>query len=255
MLFLLTLKKILTVLIYAAFLFAQNDENSFIKKGDDAFLNFDNARALENYDEAVKINPQSYEANWKLSRAYVDVGETFDDEDKRAEYYKESEKYARESINSNSEGSNGHLYLSIALGRVALDAGAKQRIKMSKEIKKEVDLAIKYDPENDIAYHVLGRWNRKISNLSFIEKGFADLFLGGVPKGASNEAAIQNFQKAIELNPKYINHYLELGITYEMMDKDDLAIAAFKKCLELELSSAKDKTHKEVAKEHLDDLM
>jgi len=254
MLFLRYSKKIFTVLICTAVLYAQNSEESYIKNGDQAFLKFDNPSALENYAEAVKINPQSYEANWKLSRAYVDVGETFDDEDKRAEYYKESEKYARESIKLNPQGSNGHLYLSIALGRVALDAGAKQRIKMSKEIKKEVDLAIQYDPDNDLAYHVLGRWNRKISNLSFIEKGFADLFLGGVPKGASNEAAVQNFQKAIELNPKYINHYLELGITYEMMDKDDLAIAAFKKCLELEPSSAKDKTHKEIAKEHLDDL-
>jgi len=126
---------------------------------------------------------------------------------------------------------------------------------MSKEIKKEADLAIKYNQNNDIAYHVLGRWNRKIANLSFIEKGFADLFLGGVPQGATNDEAIRNFKKAIEINPTYINHYLELGITYEMMDNDRQAIEAFKKCLDLELSSAKDKEHKDIAKEHLDDLM
>jgi len=249
------IKKIYIVLIWAAILFAQDGEMSLIEKGDAAFEKFDNPNALENYNDAVKINPDSYEANWKLSRAFVDVGEVFEDEDKRAEYYKESENYARIAIKNNPEGSDGHLFLSIALGRVALDAGAKQRIKMSKEIKKEADLAIKLNPDNDTAYHVLGRWNRKISNLSFIEKGFADLFLGGVPKGASNDAAVNNFQKAIELNPAYINHYLELGITYEMMDKEKLAIEAFKKCLELGPSSAKDKNHKEIAKEHLDDLM
>jgi len=255
MLLIFDYKIIYAVLICTAILFAQNSEEPFINKGDDAFSTFNNIKALENYQEAVKLNPDSYEANWKLSRAYVDVGETFEDEDKRADYYKESEKYARVAIEKNAEGSDGHLYLSIALGRVALDAGAKQRIKMSKEIKKEADLAIKYNPDNDIAYHVLGRWNRKIANLSFIEKGFADLFLGGVPEGATNEAAVKNFKKAIELNPTYINHYLELGITYEMMDKDDLAIEAFKKCLDLQPSAAKDDEHKKIAKEHLEDLM
>jgi tetratricopeptide (TPR) repeat protein len=248
------IKKNYTLIICTAMLFAQDSEMSFIEKGNIAFEKFNNPKALENYNEAIKMNPESYEANWKLSRAYVDVGETFEDEDKRAEYYIESENYARIAIKNNPEGSDGHLFLSIALGRVALDAGAKQRIKMSKEIKKEADLAIKFNPDNDTAYHVLGRWNRKISNLSFIEKGFADLFLGGVPEGASNEAAVENFQKALVLNPKYINHYLELGITYEMMDKEKLAIEAFKKCIELGPSSAKDKKIKEIAKEHLDDL-
>ena len=255
MLPILTFKRLYIVIFLATAIFAQDSADSLIKKGDNAFAGFDNPAALENYKEAVKINPESYDANWKLSRAFVDVGETIEDEDKRADYYKESETYARKAIEINPEGSDGHLYLSIALGRVALDAGAKQRIKMSKEIKKEADLAINYDQNNDIAYHVLGRWNRKIANLSFIEKGFADLFLGGVPEGATNEAAVENFKKAIELNPTYINHYLELGITYEMMDEEKLAIEAFEKCLELDLSSAKDKEHKEIAKEHLDDLM
>ena len=66
---------------------------------------------------------------------------------------------------------------------------------------------------------------------------------------------MNDFKKAIELNPTYVNHYLELGITYEMIGEDKLAIEAFKKCLELSPSSANDAKHKEVAKEHLDDLM
>ena len=248
-------KLLLIMFFFVNIIWAQENEKTFIMQGDTAFAAFNNENALENYSKAENLNPDSYEANWKLSRAYVDVGETFDDEDKRAEYYKESEKYARAAIKINPEGSDGHLFLSIALGRVALDAGAKQRIKMSKEIKKEADLAIQFNPNNDTAYHVLGRWNRKIANLSFIEKGFADLFLGGVPEGASDEAAVNDFKKAIELNPTYVNHYLELGITYEMIGEDKLAIEAFKKCLELSPSSANDAKHKEVAKEHLDDLM
>ncbi|KAA3609849.1 MAG: hypothetical protein D8M58_08610 [Calditrichaeota bacterium] len=236
------------------FVISQESEASFISQGDEAYAKFDNKSALESYKKVLTINPENYEANWKTARAYVDIGEDLEDDDERAEYYRNAEQFARNALHNNEEKSNGHLYLGIALGRVALDAGAKQRIKMSKEIKKEADLAIKYNDQNDIAYHVLGRWNRKISNLSWIEKGFADIFLGGVPEDASNEAAISNFKKAIEIKPNYLNHHLELGITYEMMGEDEKAIEAFKKCLELEISHANDSDHKKTAQEFLDDL-
>ena len=244
-------KLVLFSLVFSLSLFAQ--EGGFLEKGDQAYQSFNNKQALDFYQKAVSDDNTSYEATWKLSRAYVDVGETLEG-DAREDYYKKAEKYARKAVEIKNDGSNGHLYLAIALGRVALDASAKQRIKMSKEIRKEAELAIKLDPNNDLAYHVLGRWHRKISNLSWIEKGFADMFLGGVPKDASNQAAVENFKKAIELKPDYINHHLELGITYEMMDQTDLARKEFEKCLSLPVSSAKDKEHKEKARELLNDL-
>ncbi len=237
--------------IFSFSLFAQ--DAGFLQKGDQAYKSFNNKEALAFYQKAFDEDNTNYEAAWKLSRAYVDVGEGLEGE-ARENYYKESEKYARKAIALKGDGSNGHLYLAIALGRVALDAGAKQRIKMSKEIRKEAEMAIKLDPQNDLAYHVLARWHRKISNLNWLEKSFADMFLGGIPKDASNEAAIKNFKKAIEINPDYINHHLELGITYEMMDNPELARQEFEKCLSLPVSSAKDKEHKEKARELLNDL-
>jgi tetratricopeptide (TPR) repeat protein len=235
-------------------LVAQESEESFIAQGDSNYKLFDNQGALDNYLKVLSINPDNYEANWKVSRAYIDLGEKIADEDQRAEFYKNGEKYARHAIQVKEDGGDGHLFLSIALGRVALDAGAKERIRLSKEIKSEADLAIQYDPENDSAYHVLGRWNRKIANLSWIEKGFANIFLGGVPKEASDEAAVASFKKAIELKPEHINHYLELGITYEMMGEDSLAIGAFQKCIDLPKTDADDDEHKALAQEYLEDL-
>lgn len=242
------------VLMLCINLSAQESETSFLEQGDQAFANFNDQAALDNYLKVIAINPNNYEANWKISRAYVEIGEDIEDDEQRASYYKKAEEYARTAIKNQSMGSDGHLYLSIALGRVALDASAKQRIKMSKEIKEEVDLAIKYNPQNDIAYHVLGRWNRKISNLSWIERGFADMFLGGVPEDASDEEAVKSFKRAIELNPGHINHHLELAITYEMMGNDELAIEALNKCLELPKTDADDDKYKAHAKEMLDDL-
>ena len=252
------MKSVLVTLIFCflifSSLFSQEDINTLIANGDSLFSAFDNQGALEYYQKAYDLDSTNYEVCWKLSRGYVDVGETFED-DPRAEYYQKGNLYGQKAVELNPDGAKGHLRLSIAIGRVALDAGAKERVRLSKEIKKEVDLAIKLDPNDDIAYHVLGRWNRKLANLSWIERGFANMFLGGVPEEASEENAAAAFKKAIEINPNYINHHLELGMTYEMMDMEEEAIAEYQKCLNLPKSSAADDGHKATAKEKLDDLL
>lgn len=251
------MKSILTVSALLALIFAnsfaQEDINTLLALGDSSFSAFNNEEAINYYQKAYDLDSSNYEICWKLSRAYVDVGETLEDE-ARADYYQNSNFYAQKAVKLNPEGAKGHRTLSIAIGRVALDAGAKERVRLSKEIKKEVDLAIELDPNDDIAYHVLGRWNRKLANLSWIERGFANMFLGGVPEDASEENAAAAFKKAIEINPGYINHHLELGMTYEMMDMEEEARAEYQKCLNLPKSSAADDRHKATAKEKLDDL-
>lgn len=251
------MKSILTVSALLALIFAnsfaQEDINTLLALGDSSFSAFNNEEAINYYQKAYDLDSSNYEICWKLSRAYVDVGETLEDE-ARADYYQNSNFYAQKAVKLNPEGAKGHRTLSIAIGRVALDAGAKERVRLSKEIKKEVDLAIELDPNDDIAYHVLGRWNRKLANLSWIERGFANMFLGGVPEDASEENAAAAFKKAIEINPGYINHHLELGMTYEMMDMEEEARAEYQKCLNMPKSSAADDRHKATAKEKLDDL-
>jgi tetratricopeptide (TPR) repeat protein len=252
------MKNLILISMFSCFLclslFAGDDITMQIMKGDSLFKLFDNKGSLEEYLAALQLDSMNYEANWKASRAYTDVGENIEEDDERAEYYLKGSQCAKRAVKIDSTGSKGHLYLSIALGRVALDAGAKERIKLSKDIKKEVDLAIKYDPNDDIAYHVLGRWNRKLSNLSWIESGFANMFLGGVPEDASEENAIAAFKKSIKLKPNHINHHLELGITYEMMDMEEEARKEFQTCLDLPNSNSDDAKYKKDAQERLEDL-
>jgi tetratricopeptide (TPR) repeat protein len=239
--------------ISLSMLHAGTEIPALIARGDSCFKALDNPGALKAYQEAVGLDSLNYESNWKLSRAFVDIGETMEG-DERAEYFKQAEKYAQKAVTIDSTGSKGHLQLAVALGRVALDAGAKERVQMSKEIKRQVDLAIKYNPKDDIAYHVLGRWNRKLANLSWIETTFANMFLGGIPDEASDENAVKCFKKAIELNPNHINHHLELGITYEMMGRDEEARKEYQICLDLPDSDSADEAHKAEAKRRLEDL-
>lgn len=236
--------------------FAQSEKSvaDWTAKGDEAYARYDNDAALEYYRNAFRADSTNYEVAWKLARAWVDVGEVQNEKEIRRQYYQEAEKYARKAVEIDSLGAKGHLWRSIALGRVALDAGAKERVQMSKEIKKEVDRALELDPNDDIAWHVLGRWHRKLATLSWIEKKFANMFLGGVPKEASVQKAAECFQKAIQLQPEHLNHYLELGLTYEELKQKEPAIAQYHKVLELPIADADDEGYKATARERLEKL-
>ncbi|MBW2614859.1 MAG: hypothetical protein JRD02_01625 [Deltaproteobacteria bacterium] len=222
-----------------------------VAAGNAAFQRFDNQAAMESYQKALETDPQCYEAAWKLARAYIDLGEKLTDKEQRKAYYLKAHELAKRAVEIDPKAAKGHLYLSISLGRVALDAGGKEKVRLSKEIKREVDKTLAIDPNDDIAWHVLALWNRNISTLSWIEKQFANIFLGGVPKEASVEKAVECLKKAIQLNNGHINHHLELGITYEVLDKKELAIKKYEKVLELPISDADDEDYKAKAEESL----
>lgn len=229
------------------------DAGTQVALADSLYAKFDTQGTLNAYLQVLQLDSNNYEASWKTSRSYSDIGETMEGKD-RARHFKTSEMYARQAVKLDSNAAKGHLQLSIALGRVALDEGPKERIRISKEVKKEVDLAIKLDPTDDYAHHVLGRWHRKIVNLTWVEKTFANIFLGGVPKEASNQAAADCFKKAIEINPNHINHHLELGLTYELMGEKEQARTEFQKCLDLPKTDSDDDTYKAQAEEKLKKL-
>ena len=132
--------------------------------------------------------------------------------------------------------------------------GGKTKIELSKELKAEADKAIELDPTHDGAYHIIGRWHREIANLSWVLKAAAKIVYGGVPKGASNENAIANFEKAIKLRPDKTIHHLELGKTYKEMKKWKEARQALQKVLDLPIIDVGDEARKKEAKELLEEI-
>jgi len=88
--------------------------------------------------------------------------------------------------------------------------------------------------------------------LNWILKAAAKLIYGGVPPGATHKAAIVNFKKAIEINPEWINHHKQLGLTYMEMKKWQLAKNEFEAVLELPVFDHEDEYHEKVSSELLD---
>ena len=78
------------------------------------------------------------------------------------------------------------------------------------------------DPRNDNAWHILGRWNRVLAEISGAKRFLAGMIYGQLPKGSYEEAE-RDIKKAIDINPKRLMHYVELGRIYADMGRKEEA--------------------------------
>lgn len=229
-----------------------------IRQGDEFYARFDDAQALDAYLKAVQAEPENYEALWKASRANYDVADQLAPADDKAveeqrKIYSEAMKLARQAIKVSPDDTWGHFFLSAAWGRFVLTQGKKEQVNASKQIRAEIDKALAADPNNDLAYHALGLWQRRMAEIGGAKRFFGGMLYGGIPKGSFEEAE-KNLKKAIELKPDYTNHHLELGRTYLSMKKPDLARPEFEKTLGLPDTTSKCPKYKKEAQAELDAL-
>jgi Tfp pilus assembly protein PilF len=139
---------------------------------------------------------------------------------------------ALRAVAADTNNVKAHLCLAVAYVKNFQLVDTRTAINYSRHIKTEAETAIRLDPKNDIAYYLLGRWYYGVANMNFIYKGLVKLIYGGLPH-ASNELALENFQKAVALAPKRIIHHLELAKTYHVTGEYGRARAELEKCAAL----------------------
>jgi len=168
---------------------------------------------------------------WRASFTQVDLGKVAQKKEKAQPYYKTANALADSALMADSASARAHLAKAVAEGRLALDAGTKERVRRSRKIKKHADRAVELDSTLSGAFHVRGRWNREVSDLNFFERAIVKTIYGGLPE-SSFEQAVRDFKRALELEDVRF-HHLELGKTYLKMDREDDARAEFQTVLDL----------------------
>lgn len=229
---------------------AADAESYAVGAGDALAATFDFEGAYAAYQKGLTRDSTSYALWWRAARCLTDRGTraSFDGQDRRAEQaFTAAVRAGRKAAALGPDRQEGHLELAVALGKLALLVGGKERIRLSKEVRAEAERTILLDHASDRAYHVLGRWNRGIAELGFFEKAAARLVYGGVPEGATMDNAVTYFEKAIELNPSYANHHLELGRTYLRIGLKAKALAEFERTLACPPRSPFDTEYKDEA--------
>ena len=171
--------------------------------------------ALEKFAAALKLKPDNYEALHNASLLASKVGNRQTTEEDKRKYFTQAEILARQAIAANGADAEGYFVMAVAKGRMSLiETSSKAKVANSEEIKKNAQLALKYNNKHAGAWHVLGKWNFKVATLSFAERAAMNLLFGGVPEDASLQNAINCYLNAIKYNADYMLYHRDLAEAY-----------------------------------------
>jgi tetratricopeptide (TPR) repeat protein len=196
--------------------------------------------------EADQSDPQNVEILYRISRVESDLVEGLSEDAKKKPYALESLAYANRAIESAPQNSEAHLAAAIAYGVLTDFVDDRTKMEYSKLIKAETEKAIELDPKNDYAYLVRARWNFEMTQLNPVLKGFAELLYGQMPP-ASQEKALEDFQKAIALAPDKMIHHFCYGEALARLGRKEQAKAEYQKVLRLTATGREERDYQQKA--------
>lgn len=209
--------------------------------------------AIASLKEAIKIQPDNIAALTSVSELCAREGYRQKDKEERMRIYNDARTYAEQALKLAPENADANYVMAVALGRVAMSAGAKEKVTASREVKRYAELALKFNPRYAKAWHVLGKWNYEVANLNALEKAAAKMLFGGLPEG-SLDNAITNYEKCRKIDPSFLLNYLELAKAYKEHDELDKAIEVLRKAVSLRPILQDDPGIKAECKKMLEDL-
>jgi tetratricopeptide (TPR) repeat protein len=215
-----------------------------------AQVNYEAARSR--YEALLSRSPDDPDILWRLARLYVSMGDVIPRE-RREPVYRMAAQYARQTIAADSLRSEGHAWLAASLGNLAMVVSTEERVRLAREIEDELQTAVRLNPEDDVAYSILGSFYRALGNVSWIERALANIFLGGIPSGGYEEAEVA-IKRAIAIAPNVRRHQFELALLYIDWGKDQEAREALERAETLPVLVASDRPTQQRVRELLASL-
>jgi tetratricopeptide (TPR) repeat protein len=210
------------------------------------------AAAYEQYEAAIALGPESYDALWRASREAVDLGETETNSARRTRLNEQAVSYARRAVAVNPVGADGHFQLARALGRTALSVSARERVKYATEIRAEAVRALELQPQHAGALHIMGVWNAEVMRLNGITRALARNFLGaGVFGSASWANATRYLEQSVSADPTRLIHHLDLARVYRDTNRRADARAAYQAALRSPVIDSNDDVYRRAAESEL----
>lgn len=197
---------------------AQESAESLIKKGDPYDRKFQASEALEYYLPAEQLEPKNAEVLTRIARQYRHLMADARTNQEKLRLGRKALEYSKRAATFGPNDSDAQLSVGITYGKMLPLLSTKEQVAASPQIKNSAEKAIRLNPRNDLAWHILGRWHRVLAELSPVKRALAPLIYGKLPKGTIEEA-VKCLTKAVELNPNRPMHHIELGRAYAQMGK------------------------------------
>jgi tetratricopeptide (TPR) repeat protein len=205
--------------VLAGAAFAAESADELIKNGDIFYGKLQAAEALKFYLPAEKIEPKNVRLLVHISREYRHLMSDASTPEEKRRLAGTAVEYANRAATLGPNDPDAQLAVAISYGLLQPLEGNRDRIAASRVIKTAVDKTITLDPRNDLGWHVLGRWHKELADINPFQRTMAQTLYGEILPQSTYEEAVTCFEKAIQLNPNRLIHYIELGRVYAQMGR------------------------------------
>jgi tetratricopeptide (TPR) repeat protein len=229
---------------------AHADVADLLKQGDAYDAKLDNAHALESYLQAEKLGATDPDTLTHIARQYALLMNDTESEQEQRRLGERALEYSKRAVATNPEHAKSLLSVAICYGRLIRFQDTRTKVEYSRFVKEYADRALKLDPTDSYAWHVLGAWNYELAQMGAFSRAFVKVAYGGMP-AASNEEAERLFRKAVALAPDRVSHHAELGRTLAVLGRKNEARLELNKALSLPSREKDDAESKKRAAETL----
>jgi tetratricopeptide (TPR) repeat protein len=229
------------------------DVDGLLRQGDVEAAAHRNAAALKIYLAADSADPDNPDILRRIANQYSQQTQAVSSHQEKVKLGESALAFAKRAVELAPKSSANRLTLAICYGRVALHESPRKKMEYSRLIKVECEAALDLDPQNDYAWHVLGRWNYEMAALNPALRMIAGMIYGGLPD-ASFEKAAECFERAVAIQPRSVIHQVELGRTYLAMGRLDDARKHLEIGLSLPIKEDDDAETQALARKALDSI-
>lgn len=210
--------KSLLLVLSGIFLFVvQQDLQEQLAKSDQLFYSFNNRATYNFLLEIQKKYPNNADVLWRLSRVVYHIADhmptsTSAEKDAQLAEYQKAYNYADEAVKSDPKNSMAYTYRAVANGKIALFKGVFSVSGIVNSVRQDCEKAISLDPNNAIAYYVLGRTHAKLAEKPKMFRWPLGLAWGNI------DDAIKFYNKAVSIDPNFVMFRLDLARAYISQD-------------------------------------
>jgi tetratricopeptide (TPR) repeat protein len=204
---------------------------NLVTQGDVAEKRGEMAAALKAYVAADALGTNCADL-CLLTKRYCDLMYDASLPDIQQQLAKQALACALRAVQADPKSATAHLCVAVCYAKNFPWCDNETKVKWSRAMKAECELAIGLDPKQDVSYYLLGRWYFGTANMGFFSRSVVKVIYGGLPQ-ASNEDAIKNFKQAIALAPDRIIHHRELAKVYEATGDTKLERIELETCARL----------------------
>lgn len=227
-----------------------SDADEFVRAANKAEVELNPRHALEFLLRADQLRPSDGLILQKIARQYSDLVIDQPSRDDKKRYAQLALDYAQSAVAVNPRDPVNVLSLAVCHGKLALYSDTRTKVYYSRLVRDEAEAALALDPNYAWAHHLLGRWHCEVATLNGASRLFVKLFYGDLP-AASVKEGIRQLERASELEPAELNHWLELGFAYLAADEKEKARAQWLRGLAMTSRGVNDEPAKQRAREAL----